>query len=272
MVCYICSEALDPVHADTGTHPSCEPEPGTPDRLALDNKQELSEIIYWADLNSPRSLQTAIGPSELGTPCDRRLAYRLAQATEVNSCDPWPAIVGTGVHGWLEEAVDAWQTRNNVRFKYMTEAALDIEGVLGHTDLYRDGVVIDYKTKGTDGMRKVRKDGPAIGEKIQTQLYGYGHHLAGRPVSHVCLVYLPRAGWLRDMYVWTDEFRPDMAQRALARMRSISAGLLQVDIVNNPHVYDLIPAVADGCGFCPYFRRNGVMDVSGANEKGCPGV
>ncbi len=272
MECYICLEPLDQVHAAQGTHPACEPEPGLPNQLAVDIQQELSEIIHWADLNSPRSIQTEIGPSELGTPCDRRLAYRLANNPEVNERDPWPAIVGTGVHNWMEAAVNDWQVRNQVRFRYMTEEALDIQGVLGHTDLYRDGVVVDYKTKGPSGMKEARKDGPTLGYKIQLQLYGLGHVQAGRPVTDVALVYLPRAGWLRDMYVWTDKFRPKMAERALARMRSIAAGLLQVDIVNNPTVYNLIPATADGCGFCPYFRRSGVMDTTGANERGCPGA
>ena len=61
-------------------------------------KHELSQVILWNEHNAPRSLQRAIGPSELGDPCDRKLAYRIAGIEPVNFGDPWPAIVGTSIH------------------------------------------------------------------------------------------------------------------------------------------------------------------------------
>lgn len=270
VVCLVCKDTLDPINAHSGTHPLCE---SMDDQLDLEIKREFTEIIHWADLNSSRSLQTAIGPSELGTPCDRRIAYRLAGAAEINEMrDPWPAIVGTGVHLWLEDAVTRWQSKNFKAAKYMTEAELVIEDVIGHTDVYRDGIVIDYKTAGTDAFRKMRKEGPSRGYRIQTQLYGLGHANAGRPVTHVCLIVLPRAGWLRDMYVWTDVYRPQIALDALARKRSIEAGIKAVNIWKHPEVYERIPAMEDHCGMCPFYRKNGMMNLEGANEKGCPGV
>jgi hypothetical protein len=54
---------------------------------------------------SPRSQQTMIGASEIGTPCSRRLAYKLLNVEAVNTdTDSWPAIVGTSVHYYLERA------------------------------------------------------------------------------------------------------------------------------------------------------------------------
>jgi hypothetical protein len=270
VICLVCRDELDPINAHSGTHPLCE---SMDDQLDLEIKREFTEIIYWADLNSARSLQTTIGPSELGTPCDRKIAYRLAGAAEVNEMrDPWPAIVGTGVHMWMEEAVARWQAGNTLNVEYMTEAELKIGDIVGHTDVYRDGIVIDYKTAGVDAFKKMRKEGPSRGYRIQTQLYGLGHADAGRPVTHVCLIVLPRSGWLRDMYVWTDVYRPSVALDALARKRSIESGLRAVDIWKHPEVYDKIPAVEDHCGMCPFYRKNGMMNLEGANEKGCPGA
>lgn len=273
MNCLICNQLLDPLFHDVGTHPGCDEQQAANDELALALKKELTEIILWANAHSPRSLQQSIGPSELGTPCDRRLAYRLAGHPEINlRRDPWPAIVGTGVHAWLEDAVTSYQNEMFSRPVYLTEQELDIDPlVLGHTDLYRDGVVIDYKTAGPDVMKKMRDVGPPTGYKVQTQLYGLGHTRAGRRVDNVALVFLPRAGWLSGMYVWTDQYRPDVAQRALDRMYSIAEGLLAVDIANNPEVYDRIPAIEDHCGYCPFYKRAGLLDM-GADEKGCPGV
>src|SRR5688500_19659658 len=63
-------------------------------------------IRYAAD-NAPRSLQKHIGPSQVGTSCDRQLAYRLNHTPETRSfMDPWPSIVGTAVHAWIADALE----------------------------------------------------------------------------------------------------------------------------------------------------------------------
>ena len=261
---------------NTGAHPGCETQHQQMDVLAGELRNELLDIIHWANANSPRSLQRQIGPSELGTPCDRKIAYKLAGNPEINTRrDLWPAIVGTGIHHWLEAAVNDYQDflhgPDRAARRYQTEQELVIDPlVLGHTDLYRDGVVVDYKTCGPDVLKKITKHGPPAGYKIQTQLYGKGHTDAGRKVSHVALIFLPRAGWLSDMYVWTDVYRPEVAQAALDRMYSIGRGLIAADIENHPEIYDRIPAAEDHCGYCPYFLRGG--SLTGASNEGCPGV
>jgi hypothetical protein len=257
---------------NTGAHPGCETQHQQMDVLAGQLRNELTEIIHWSNDNSPRSLQKAIGPSELGTPCDRRIAYKLAGNRVINNRrDPWPAIVGTAIHGWLERAVNEYQEQVLVPVPYVTEQELYIDPlVLGHTDVYRDGVVVDYKTCGPDVLKKVTRHGAPVGYKIQTQLYGKGHVDAGRKVTHVALIFLPRSGWLSDMFVWTDVYRPDIAQASLDRMYSIGRGLIAADIENNPHVYDKIPAAEDHCGYCPFFLRGG--SLTGASNEGCPGV
>jgi hypothetical protein len=118
----VCLEALEPgVQHETGVHPLCDgygPEIEATNRHLV---QTLTEIIRWADENSPRSLQAQIGPSELGTPCDRKLAYKLANNREINKRrDPWPAIVGTGIHHWLEGAVNRFQEHYGLA-TYLTE-------------------------------------------------------------------------------------------------------------------------------------------------------
>ena len=63
--------------------------------------KQVKEYSTW----SPRSQQTMIGASEIGTPCSRRLAYKLLGVDAINTdMDSWPAIVGTSVHANLEKA------------------------------------------------------------------------------------------------------------------------------------------------------------------------
>src|SRR5580700_9435480 len=62
----------------------------------------VTDAVKHASATAERSLQTQIGPSELGTPCLRRLGYRILDwpATNTDS-DPWPALVGTSVHAQM---------------------------------------------------------------------------------------------------------------------------------------------------------------------------
>jgi hypothetical protein len=289
--CLVCSEVLHPSLHDVGTHPTCDDQ-DTKDQglvdLAEHLKKRLTEVILWANDNSARSLQAAIGPSEIGTPCDRKLAYKLAGNPVINDRrDPWAAIVGTAVHSWLEKAVDKYQGVGigdsdweappswDGRWDLLTEKEVQVDPLVpGHVDLYQVSTqtVIDYKTAGPDVFKKIVKEGPPAGYKIQTQLYGLGYANAGRKVEHVALVFLPRAGWLSSMYVWTDRYRPDVAHKALERMYAIKRGIEQVDIWNHPEIYEKIPAVSDHCGFCPFYRRAGLMDGTEATNEGCPGA
>lgn len=288
MNCLICGHVLDPILHDVGTHPNCEQdqEDGLTE-LAQTLKKQMTEVILWADANSKRSLQVALGPSEIGTPCDRKLAYKLAGNPEVNHHrDPWAAIVGTSVHKWLEKAVDHyqgigikdmdhWDPPEGPKIQMWTEEEVQVDlEVPGHVDLYDvpTETVIDTKTAGPDVFRRIVKEGPPAGYKIQAHLYGLGYTNAGRNVKNVALMFYPRAGLLRDLFVWTDIYRPNVAYEALARRSRIQKGIETVDIWNNPHVYDKIPAVSDHCGYCPFYKRAGFIDGTEATNEGCPGV
>ena len=62
-------------------------------------QQAVYGMIRHAIAHHPRSLQKRIGPSEVGTPCDRRIGYKLLGHTENERGDAWKPTVGTAVHG-----------------------------------------------------------------------------------------------------------------------------------------------------------------------------
>jgi hypothetical protein len=246
-----------------------------PDPVALALKQELSRIILWNEHSSPRSQQVAVGPSEIGQPCDRRLAYRIAGIPPLNTgSDPWPAVVGTSVHAWLEKAINQYQEANGDQ-GWLTELRVYPDPMIsGSSDVYnsRLRMVVDHKTTGSDKIRKLSRGEPPPPEYVtQIQVYGLGHRKAGREVERVALVFYPRSGWLDDCYVWTAPYDESVAVAALERTYRIGGQLIDLDIENNPHRFQLIDATpGDACVFCDHYVQDRDIDVA-ADDKGCPG-
>jgi len=153
MRCLACGQGMDPINAEYGTHPACDmnllPVDDDVDPFTDLLKSQIVEMVRWAEKQSPRSQQVLIGPSEIGTLCDRRIGYRLANIPACNTdFDPWAAIVGTAIHSWLDSAVTAWM-ESHAQWEWHTESRLMItEFVEGHADLYskEHRSVIDYKT------------------------------------------------------------------------------------------------------------------------------
>lgn len=271
--CPICKE---PVHPAAGTtHPGCAPwaDPDENSDAAL-LKHELMQMILWADRNAPRSQQKMIGPSEIGVVCDRRIGYRVAEIPEVNlDNDPWPAIVGTALHSWLDDAVTNW-SRSHGSTRWQTERSVPVtELIRGRGDLFdtERGIVVDHKGAGNTVMQWVKANGAKSEHKVQVQLYGLGYQNLGHEVKKVAVVYYPRAGWLRDSYAWVADFDPQVAYDALTRLGNISQNVLGLDILNHPHRWEQVePTPSNACGLCPWYDP-GRESERGADDKGCPG-
>jgi len=284
--CVTCREEMMPYEPGQTRHPTCyeispgaliefvDP-PGSITGEALAVRKELTDVIGWADKNSSRSQQVAIGPSELGDACDRRLGYRIAGIPFANDYDHWPAVVGTAVHTWLEAAVTDYQRVHGLQ-RYLTERRVHPnDWVMGHSDLYDSErkMIIDWKTVSSKNLAKFKAEGPPESYVIQVNLYGMGQINAGFPVEKVCLVALPRAGWLSDMWVWVGDYDPTIAQLALDRVNNIGAKLIALDVIDNPHRWVEVEAQPSKlCGWCPFYRQGTPPDDGvGANEHGCPG-
>jgi hypothetical protein len=275
--CVVCQNPMPDVLKEN-THPACVLFDDTPgyDPLALKLKRELIAIIKWADKNSARSLQSHIGPSEMGDPCDRRIGYRLAEIPEVNDrFDPWAAIVGTSIHSWLDKAITDWMVAHDSS-AWKTETPVPVHaGGGGTSDCFHveEQCVIDHKGAGPSVMKKMVRDGPPPGYVVQVQLYGYGYERLGYPVKKVALAFYPRAGWLRDMYVWTADYDRDVAIAAMDRVSRIAQNVIAQDVLTEGHEHrwnQIDASPSDSCGFCPWFTPDRDAEV-GANATGCPG-
>jgi hypothetical protein len=274
MNCVICGTVMDPVLAPATTHPTCLFEELGDNPEAASLKQDLIEIIKWYDKQNPRSAQVQLGPSEIGDPCDRRIGYRLAGIEPVNvDFDPFPSIVGVALHSWLDEAVQAWCKAHESR-AWLTETPVELGPFIrGQSDLYNTerAMVIDHKGVGPDLMKKYRKEGPPPGYVIQVHVYGLGYEQKGYPVKKVALAFYPRAGWLKDMYVWVQDYDRSIGQRAIDRMYRIAQNLISLDVLKQSHRWEQVPATpSNSCGFCPWYDKRRDVDQI-ADDRGCPG-
>lgn len=268
-LCHGCGKRLDRIWIDQGVnlHPSCQGM-DLNELIRQNVIEDLTDIIRWTDNNSSRSQQAAIGPSELGTGCDRKIAYRISGVEETNSWrDPLPAIVGTAVHTWLETAVTKFQHIHGMD-RFETEITVKPDPIVtGHCDLYdrQYSMVIDWKTVSPSKLKEWKRKGPPEHYKTQVNLYAKGLIATGRIVERVALIAVPRSGWLTEVDMWVDKYDPDLADVALGRLYQIANTLLrqgeQLD-------FEAVAANPDeGCSYCPWYRGG----TGRADSSGCTG-
>lgn len=218
-------------------------------------------LIAGEDRERPRSKQRAVGPSDLSSPCSRKLMYQILNvdrvvADEVNLA----AWVGTGIHAQMERAVkrhDDWEAEQKVG----VEVAKGIR-LFGTLDAYHkpSHTIVDWKSVGPSALQKYRRGTPD-NYRTQVAIYGLLAVLSGKyRVDNTAIVYIPRNGSMSDIHVdvhpW-DQERADAAVKRLVDLHAASAA--------GPAVLPLLPT-ADDCMFCPHN-----LPGSDRLEIGCPG-
>lgn len=237
--------------------------------------RELLDLIRGAIERHPRSLQTELGPSEIGAACARRLGYKmLGQPERTNQPPNWKATVGTAMHTWLEGVLDddnldyaeqagkgqeRWyvETRVNV-------GEIDGETITGSCDVFDrvTGTVIDWKTSGKTMLQKYTRKGPSPEYRTQAHLYGRGWQRRGMTVRHVMIVFMPRDGELADSYVWHEPYDEQVAIDGLQRATGIAVATKAM----GHDALAQLPTAESYCRHCPFYSP-GSTDL----RVGCPG-
>jgi len=231
---------------------------------------ELLSIVRSHIRAHPRSGQRMPGPSELGTPCTRRLGYKLLGVEPVNPRgDAWKPTVGTAVHAWLEQALQAFNDSHNCDRFYLEERVtvgqLHGKDVRGTCDVYDriTATVVDWKVVGLAALKRYRKEQhPGTAYRAQCHLYGRGFVAAGLPVDHVGVLFLPQNDELSSAYYWTEPYDEQVALDALAKANGVADLVDKVQHLALP----LLPTADAFCTYCPNF-------LPGATEvaEACPG-
>lgn len=237
-------------------------------------RDELLGLIRKAIEYHPRSQQVALGPSEVGHPCSRRLGYKMLGYDENPGEPNWKATVGTAVHAWLEDVMTDDNPKQSARTegdlsRWVVEATVscgELGGadLRGHCDLLDrvTGTVVDWKCVGPTQLRKYRSKGPGPTYRAQAHLYGRGWVRRGQAVKRVAVMFLPRDGQLKDAYYWSEPYDEQIALDALARANAVHTAVTALGDGALPHL-----ATADAfCALCPFYKANST-DLA----AGCPG-
>lgn len=239
-------------------------------------KDELTTILCWAEASRERSLQVRLGPSELGVECERQLGYRIMglQGPNLDMADPWAGFVGSAIHHRTEESIRRYEAAHPLAPRWNIEEHVEIvPGLIeGSADLNRDDVLVDEKSAGKTVMADVKKNGPSKKYQVQIMLYAYGLRRKGRMITKVALAFVPREGYLRDMFVWAAPYDEALALEAIARPYRIRDDLVRLQVQQYPLNWEKIPAAPSymGCQYCPMWERYAGVGV-GATDKSCPG-
>ena len=235
---------------------------GTPAEKLADR---ITDVIYSRAANAPRSLQKRIGLSEVGEVCIRKTSYKLLDWQKTNpSTDPWASISGTAIHAWLADAFEEFPDQ------YLVEHPVSVTNELaGTADLYDrvNKMVIDHKCVGATAMKSRKKDGMTHQQRVQINLYGLGLVNQGWEVEKVALAFYPLGGRLDGLHTIVEDFNPQLAKDAIARLEDTQTLLWQLDPEENPQNWNLIPTTPTrACSYCPWY-----LPFSTDGAKGCPG-
>jgi hypothetical protein len=242
------------------------PIEGVAGRIATD----VIHTVKIQSRNAPRSVQIAPGPSELGTPCLRRLAYKILDwpAKPNSDTDPWTAVIGTSVHAWMAEMFTEANAQAGEQ-AYLIEHRVHLPyGVSGSCDLYdrSAGTVIDWKITSPQNIARYRRNGPGTQYQTQAHLYALGLQLAGEHPTDVAIVFLPRGGRIDGLHVWSEPYDPSIAVAALRRYDATRTALWTLDPETRPERWSAFPTGDAYCHFCPYY-----LPYSRDLSEGCPG-
>lgn len=187
---------------------------------------ELLDMVRHADSKNDRGLQRHLGPSEVGDPCTYCLARKILGVYERGDhYDPWPAIIGTSVHHWLELAAKRDNLDNGTAWCPETKVLPDNDLLPkgGKADLYQDttGTVIDHKIVGLPALRNYKANGPGVTYRRQAHIYGLGFTNANLPVNRVAIAFWHRGGRMTDLHVWSEPYDQNYALEALDRYRTL---------------------------------------------------
>lgn len=234
----------------------------------LDTRDDLLRIIETAISGHERTQQTALGPSEIGHPCDRWLTYRILgrKPTEIPA-KSWKPTVGTAVHTWLDEALTKYGEGRYLTEQTVTAGTIGAALLRGHLDVYDllTETVVDWKLVSPRRVRKYRREGPGPEYEVQTQTYGYAMEREGRHPKRVAVFFLPRDGDLvpDDMHWWEAPYDRSVGERMVARAdrlarRAAERGVDALSIADDAQHF---------CRWCEFYKPRST-DLS----VGCPGA
>lgn len=226
----------------------------------------------WNYENRPRgrSAQAHLGPSEIGSECDRKLVFKLKgfTATAHGGGPKWPAIVGTGVHTWME-SMSQWLDGERGRFlieHHVTIIEDELEGTLDLYDRMRKRV-IDWKAPSMRAVRKYKIEGVGQQYYIQGQLYALGLAMQGETPKDIAIVMVPRdaASIEQGIHVEVFDYKPSVAREAVDKFKRLRDLALTVG-----SALEVDSKPSSLCTYCSFYSPGVAGACDGTTRKVMP--
>lgn len=218
-----------------------------------DPKELLLHVLHTKDASRSRSVQTQVGPSELGG-CRRKVWYRLNAQPETNeNQSKLAAIMGTAIHAAIEEAIGHIDPEGK---EYLVETEVAFGDMKAHVDLFvpETGAVIDWKTSKVKNLSYF----PSKQQRWQVQVYGYLLAKNGYDVKTVNLVAIARDGSEKDVKVHTEVYDEAVAREALEWLNEVKGS-------------ETLPAAEKDQSFCKdycqYYDATETMGCGGLKKE-----
>ena len=205
-----------------------------------------AELLLRADWERPRSRQKALGMSDLGG-CRRRAGYQYHGFPPEKPSGSVQAVIGTSVHDTADTALRMMREQGLIPASSVINEEVSFGGLLGHPDLYVDGVLRDIKTIGYDAqLANYKLNGPPRRHLWQVMTYAAALIVSDRPVRTVQLDYLVRDSG--NSWLWEGPFDYD----------EVRAAMMWLELVRQTPLEwlarDYAPDSAQ-CRHCPFFGR-----------------
>lgn len=204
-----------------------------------------AELLLKADWERPRSQQQGMGMSDLGG-CRRQAGYKLHGQPPEKPSGSVQAVIGTAVHDTADVALRMMRDAGIIPANSVINEEVKFGGLLGHPDLYVDGILRDIKTIGYDAqLANYQLNGPPKRHLWQVMTYAAALIVTDRPVHTVQLDYLVRDSG--NSWVWEGPFDYQIVREAM----------LWLDLVRQTPLEWLARDYAPDsvqCKHCPFFN------------------
>lgn len=169
------------------------------------------------DASRPRSMQTAVGWSEVGG-CRSAIGFRLDGAFATDEPDTWAAQRGTAIHEYAEPILA------KLFPGYRLELDTEYRGIPGHADLVGPADVVDLKTSTLASSKLWASDHSLLHPK-RVQVHGYAAGLvnAGElpPDCTVRLLVIPVDGTFADWWAYEEPFDRSLADEGADQLEQV---------------------------------------------------
>jgi hypothetical protein len=167
------------------------------------------------DAARPRSLQSAVGWSEVGG-CRAQIGYKLSGAWPSDETDSWGAQRGTAIHEYLQGILAAPGVRMEVDTEY--------RGIPGHADIVDAVSCTDIKTSKLANSKLWAADHKLLFEK-RVQVHGYGAGLVDTgdlpEDATMRLLVIPVDGTFSDWWAYEEPFDRALADHGADRLEEV---------------------------------------------------